>query len=216
MYGLQRFLVLCESLCTLLCFPKQPSSTSVCLTEHVAQQSEMFFKCYSGWSHGVPISVTVCESSNTSEITLAKYRSTASSSKLHHSTVSPSTHNGTCKKWASPELGWSERDPSDHMSTRPCHLISPLENGAERKCQQKAMHKQPGLCLELLRQAPLTHPLKIRCSLRERRKQTAKWRFLCSALSKGESLVIILLGSGNLNHEHIINAQFIPAELTQY
>lgn len=115
----------------------------------------------------------------------------------------------------SPELGWSERDPIDHMSARPCHLISPPNNDAE----QKAMQKQHSLCLELLRQAPLIHPLKIRCSLRERQgrgDKQQKWTFLCNALSKGCSLVIILLWSSNLNHDNIINAQFLPAERTRY
>lgn len=78
-------------------------------------------------------------------------------------------HSKTSCGLMSPESGWPERDPSDHMSVKPNHLINPPENDAERKCQQKAKQKQHSLCLELLRQAPLTHPLKIRCSLRERR-----------------------------------------------
>lgn len=149
---------------------------------------------------------------------LAKYRSaTASSSKLMSSLFCCTTkHNelfGNKLRLISPEPGWSERDPADHMSARPCYLISPAENDAERKCQQKVMHKQHSLCLARLRQALLTHPPKIRCSHREWRRQTAKWSFLSNALPKAQSLVIILLWSSNLIHGNIINAQFFLDEL---
>lgn len=155
------------------CFTKKPSSMSVCLIKHVTKQNEMCSDSVQAGTMIVPTSVMMSESSNTSEITLAKYRSTTASSSnlmspLFHCVSQWSTHSETFKielHPMPPQLCWSKRDPTTICVQG--HVVLLALPRMMRKCQQKAMQKQHSLCLEILRQAPLTHPLKIRCSLRE-------------------------------------------------
>lgn len=103
------------------------------------------------------------------------------------------------------------------MCARPCRLISPPENDAEMSAEGNAKTTQPVFGdsqTSTADSSPEDQMFPQRAA--RQRRQTAKWRFLCNALSKRWSLVIILQWSSNHNHANIINGQFLPAQLAQY
>lgn len=194
---MKRWSILWENLHYLLHFPKSPPA-------HQYGSLSMLLcrvRCCSDCNHGVPTSVTMSDSFNTSEITLAKYRSTAASSKLMSSLVSKdSWWNIQKRAEASCHLNraglketrvticlWSQIILLTLWRTMLSGNVSRRQSKNNTACVWSFSDKHRWLI-------PWRSDVPLASGEAEETNST-KWRFLCNALSNGWSLVIILLRS---------------------